>query len=175
MSAPWEAGSLCQDLSLSYCCLALGAFCREAPRMHLERSRWHLQGSALDLEACGLAISSRKGNLSLCMELKRVFPPGPEDLEMKEGKSLSPPGGWAQARTVRSWHPPHCCLWTTTASKGVGIMSSDSTVPSTQPHRLPGSTDTPVHKGMALWLDTHSTHIPWLPVASELGRTGFKS
>lgn len=103
----------CVRICLSYCCFALGTFCREAPRMHLERSRWHLQGSALGLEACGLAISSGKGNLSLCMELKRVIPPGPEDLETKEGKSLTPPGGRAQARTARSWHPPHCCLWTT--------------------------------------------------------------
>jgi len=108
------------------------------------------------------------------MELKRVFPPGPEDLETKEGKSLSPPGVRAQARTARDWHPPPIAVCgPPTASKGVDIVSSESTVPSTQPHCLlltPQST-----RAVALWLGTHSTHACWLPVALELGRTGFKS
>ena len=163
LSAPWEAGSLWQVLPLSYCCLASGAFCREAHRVHLKRSRWHLWGSGF--RSTWLGCIEWKGKCVPVHGAEEGVPAGPEDLETKEGKSLSPPGGGAQARTARDWHPPFAVCGPPTA-KGMDIMSSESTVPGTQPHCLPGSAVTPVHRGTALCLGMLSIHVPWLLAAS---------
>lgn len=85
--------------------------------------------------------------MCLCMvELKRGITPGSEDLERGGATLVRPQGLEHRPKLQQNGRIPIAASGPPTASRGVEIVSSERTVPSTLPYCLPGSAGTAVHR-----------------------------